>query len=140
MPLQKYPITVCYKPGKELLVAYALSRSPLPEKASKLEFKKYDINILNSLPVSENKLEEIKQKTLADSSLQEFSKMVERGWPSSKSAALPKAKPYWNFRDEILMTQGILFKVEEVIIPTEMRTEMLKIIHGTHLGIENCKC
>ena len=36
MSLQKYPITVCYKTGKELLVADALSRSPLPEEASKL--------------------------------------------------------------------------------------------------------
>ena len=38
------------------------------------------------------------------------------------------------------MTQGILFKGERVIIPTEMRTEMLKIIHRSHLGTEKCKC
>ena len=37
------------------------------------------------------------------------------------------------------MTQGILFKGEKVIIPTEMQTEMLKIIHRSHLGIEKCK-
>ena len=57
MSIQKYPITVCYKLGKELLVADALSRSPLPEEASELEFKKYSINILNSLPISDNKVE-----------------------------------------------------------------------------------
>ena len=38
------------------------------------------------------------------------------------------------------MTQGILFKGENVIVPTEMRTEMHKIIRGSHLGIENCQC
>ena len=37
------------------------------------------------------------------------------------------------------MTQGILFKVEKVIIPTEMRIEMLKIIYRSHLGTEKCK-
>ena len=78
MSLQKYPITICYKLGKELQVADTLSRSPLPEETSELEFKKCDINIFNSLPISENKLEEIKQKTLADSSLQELSKMFKR--------------------------------------------------------------
>ena len=49
MSLQKYPITVHYKPGKELLVADALSRSPLPEEAVELEFKKYDISSLHLL-------------------------------------------------------------------------------------------
>ena len=68
MSLQKYPITVCYKPGKELLVADALSRYPLPVEASDLEFKKYDISSLHLLPISETKLEIIKRKTLTDNS------------------------------------------------------------------------
>ena len=113
MSLQKYPITVCYKPGKELLVADALSRSPLPEEASDLELKKYDISSLHLLPISETKLEIIKQKTLTDNSLQELSTMIKRGWPSTRSATLPGAKPYWNFRDEISIIQGILFKARE---------------------------
>ena len=46
MYLPKYPITVSNKPGKKLLVADALSMSPLPEEASELVFKKHDINIL----------------------------------------------------------------------------------------------
>ena len=60
--LQEYPITAYYKPGKKLLVADVLSRSPLVEEASEFVFKKYDINVLNSLPISETILEEIKQK------------------------------------------------------------------------------
>ena len=139
MSLQKYPITVCYKPGKELLVADALSRSPLPEEASDLELKKYDISSLHLLPISETKLEIIKQKTLTDNSLQELSTMIKRGWPSTRSATLPGAKPYWNFRDEVSIIQGILFKGEKVIIPMEMRKKMLQIIHNSHLGIEKCK-
>ena len=31
-------------------------------------------------------------------------------------------------------------KGESVILPESMRTEMLQIIHGSHLGIEKCKC
>ena len=65
--------------------------------------------------------------------------MIKRGWPSTRSATLPGAKPYWNFRDEVSIIQGILFKGEKVIIPMEMRKEMLQIIHNSHLGIEKCK-
>ena len=37
------------------------------------------------------------------------------------------------------MSEGVLFKGEKVIIPSSMRTEMLKCIHSSHLGIEKCK-
>jgi len=50
MSLQKYPITVCYKPRKELLAADTLLRLPLPEEASELEFHKYDINTFRLTP------------------------------------------------------------------------------------------
>ena len=125
MSLQKYPITVHYKPGKELLVADSLSRSPLPEEVVELEFKKYDISSLHFLPISETKLEAIKKRTLVDESLQQLSTMIKRGWPSTKSETLPGAKPYWNVRDEISIDEGIIFKGEKVIIPVEMRKEML---------------
>ena len=139
MSLQKYPITVHYKPGKELLVADALSRFPLPEEAVELEFKKYDISSLHFLPISETKLEAINKRTLVDESLQQLSTMIKRGWPPTKSETLPGAKPYWNFRDEISIDQGIIFKGEKVIIPVEMRKEMLQIIHNSHSGIGKCK-
>ena len=82
MSIQRYSIIVRYRPGKELQVADTLSRSPLPEEACELEFKKYDINSLHSLPISEGRLEEIRLETLADHALQELTTIVKRGWPS----------------------------------------------------------
>ena len=38
MSVQRYTIQVSYKPGKELLVADTLSRSPLPDLADDLEY------------------------------------------------------------------------------------------------------
>ena len=37
------------------------------------------------------------------------------------------------------MSESVLFKGGKVIIPSSMRTEMLKCIHSSHLGIEKCK-
>ena len=53
MSVQRYAIQVSYKPGKELLVADTLSRSPLPDLADELEYQEYDINILHTLPITE---------------------------------------------------------------------------------------
>ena len=38
MSIQKYPISVTYRPGKELLIADTLSRAPLPDQADEIEF------------------------------------------------------------------------------------------------------
>ena len=67
MFVQRYTIQVSYKPGKELLVADSLSKSPL--LADDLEYQEYDINILHTLPITKAKLEEFKQSTKADLAL-----------------------------------------------------------------------
>ena len=85
MSIQKYSITVEYKAGKYLYIADTLSRAPLSETADDLEFKQYDINVLYTLPISESKLEEMKQETKNDETLQELLTTVKNGWPTNKT-------------------------------------------------------
>ena len=141
MSIQKYPIHVVYKLGKELLIADTLSRAPLPQTANELEFKEYDINILHTLPVTEPKLAEIKEQTKKDNSLCDLTKTVQEGWPDSKANVLSGAKPFWNYRDEITYHHGVLFKGSRVIIPSRssMQSDMLKLIHSSHLRVEKGK-
>ena len=139
MAVQKYPIKVKYRPGKELLIADTLSRAHLPEEASDLCSEEFEINIICTLPISEMKLEKLKQETAKDPSLQELKHTVKKGWPDSKAETPPGTSPYWNYRDEISTHDGIMFKGERVIVPRSMQSEMLQIIHSSHLGTEKCK-
>ena len=68
MSIQKYSNTVEYKSGKQLFIADTLSPAPLSIEADDLEFKQYDINLLQTLAVSESKLNTIKEKTAEDQS------------------------------------------------------------------------
>ena len=45
---------------------------------------------------------------------------------------------YWNFRDEISETDGVVMKGERLVIPTGFRAEMLKQIHMGYMGIVKC--
>ena len=58
--------------------------------------------------------------------------------------ATPESRPtgpaYWNIRDEISSYDGVLVKGEKLIIPRNMCQEILKIIHASHMGTEECKC
>ena len=67
--------------------------------------------------------------------MQEVIKTIKRGWPSEHNQVKPKVKAYWDSRDELAETDGILFKGYRAVIPKEMQTDILKIIHNSHLGM-----
>ena len=45
-----------------------------------------------------------------------------------KSLTSPYTAPYWNYRNEISIYDGIMFKGEKVIVPKSMQREMLTLI------------
>ena len=46
---------------------------------------------------------------------------------------------YWNLHGEIHEAEGLLFLGQRLIVPQEMRQDVLNCIHGSQLGIEKCK-
>ncbi|KAK0148890.1 hypothetical protein N1851_010688 [Merluccius polli] len=91
---------------------------------------------INSAP---EKLEEFRKETKNDVTLTKLTETVLNGWPETKSQAAKEIQVYWNFREEISVVDGILFKGERLIVPAAMRMEMLQRIHESHLGSENCR-
>lgn len=86
------------------------------------------------LPISEEKLEVFQNATAQDSTLQELKNMTMRGWPKDRSAVSVSVQPFWTFREEISFALGLLFKADKLIVPLQLRPEMLKKIHESHLG------
>ena len=93
MTIRKYPLTVKYWPGKELITVDTLSQAYLLEEASDICDEEFEVNIVYTLPISESKLEMFKDKTAKDPSLQELKTTMEKGWPEGVS---PRISPYWN--------------------------------------------
>ena len=140
MTTQKYSLNVTYQPGKELVLADTLSRAYLPECEESIE-EEFDINILQTLPISNTKLHQLKKETKKDPHLQKLASVIATGWPETKQEVPEKCLPYWNYRDELSVCNDIIFKGEKVIIPNSMQQEMLRNIHSSHLhlGVEKCK-
>ena len=91
MTIQKYPLSVKYRPEKELVIADTLSRAHLSEEASDICSQEFEANIIQT---SEAMLEAFKKETAKDPSLQELKRTVEKGRPESKSKAQPNISPY----------------------------------------------
>ena len=51
----------------------------------------------------------------------------------------PELMPYFQFRSELSIAEGIIFKGDKIVIPSSLRKEMKEGIHQGHLGIENAR-
>lgn len=134
--IQRYDLNVQYKQGKLMYVADTLSRATQKTEGDKDQFQ---VHTLNYLPITNGRLSDFKLYTEKDPSLQQLKETVLNGWPDTKAKLPDAVKPYWNFRDEIGVYDGLLTKNKRLIVPSTLQSEMLKQLHGSHLGIEKTK-
>ena len=96
--LQKYALKLCYCPGKEMYVADMLSRAYLHEQPSREEdyqlfqmsqeaqvYKEIEeIDPAKHVRLSAQGLENIREATSQDDTLNELAKTIQQGWPDLK--------------------------------------------------------
>lgn len=120
LALQRFPIRVTYKPGKELFLADALSRFP-----NKTELKEesldFQVHALSSLPVSDRQLQGIREALLKDATMMELCNYSSNEWPESKQQVSEAVRAYWNYRDELHVEDGLLLRSNKLVIPPTTR-------------------
>ena len=47
--------------------------------------------------------------------------------------------PFWNFRDELSVEDGLILKVQRIILPKSLHAAALEHIHYAHQGADKCK-
>jgi len=105
------------------------------------EFEVSDMNVkLHSLiRITPAKMEEFKEETAKDETLQLLSRQVIQGWPDGGKKIVPALNPYWRLRGAISVEDGLILLGSRVIVPESLRGNILQQIHGGHFGIEKCK-
>ena len=122
------------------MVADALSRvshMELPAKDTEIPMVEVDA-ITHTLPATPAKLDEIRQYTDKDPLLSHLKDMVYHGWPEYIGECPPDLKEFWNFREDLSIESGLILKGHRLLIPSELRPQILAIIHQGHMGIEKC--
>lgn len=150
--LQKYPLKVVYNPGPQMFISDTLSRAALPLRRSQTDTPDYlifqvheeerfrqeveETNLEEATFVTDQRLEQIRQKTNKDPSLQTLMTLISAGWPNDKLQSPLCVREYWPYRDELSTQNGLVFRGTRIIIPHSMRTEMTARAHRSHLGIQ----
>ena len=137
LTLQKYSYEIKHSPGKTMVLADTLSRA-FPPNTSQESMHFEEINMVSFLPIRDERLEEIKNETENDGNLQALKKVIITGWPEERKDLPEQLVPFFSYRDELAVQDGLLFKSNRVVIPRKLRADMLQKIHTSHLGIDGC--
>ena len=138
MRLQKYDLDVQYEKGKNMHIADFLSRAYLPNTEHPTGASFEHVNMASFLPISDQRLQEIRKETEKDETLQILKSVILQGWPSERHEAPAQVTPYYSIRDELAVQDGLIFRSERVVIPKTLRGDMKQRIHSSHMGAESC--
>lgn len=133
MEIQDLDFTVKYEPGRdEQDPMDYLSRHPLPST----EDDKTEKVVRQILSRSEKSttLEELRMETEKDEIIQEIMRSISKGdWKRQKKNE--KLKPYLDMQEEFSAVNGLLYRIDRIVVPESLQRKIVKIGHNMgHLG------
>lgn len=141
MRLLKFNVVAEHVPGKQLIIADALSRSPLTDSSDEhtdQDVQAYVESVVENAPVSSKKLDKIRSATLEDEELQKIVQFIRNGWPP-RTSLFPSLHGYYSARAHLSETDGLVLYQDRLVIPTALRSEVLKQLHEGHQGLTRCR-
>ena len=133
-----YNFTVCYIPGITNQLADCLSR--LGDQKDTIKLPKLHVyQITQQLSARSDSLHQLRGATQVDDEVALLKYTIMQAWPSSIKQVLPVLQPYWTFREELTVEDGLILKGTRIVIPTKQWEAILQPIHKGHLGLNKCK-
>ena len=77
--------------------------------------------------------------TQEDDELALLKHTLTHGWPSTVREVPGKIQPYWTFREELTVDDGIVLKGTQIVVTHKKCQATLQLIHEGHLGLGKCK-
>ncbi|UYV76763.1 K02A2.6-like [Cordylochernes scorpioides] len=139
--MMRYSYSIHHTPGKDIVVADALSRSPIKishEKDLENGICSFVQQITSCPPFKDKNMKEIWQYQNEERVCREIKDYCEKGWPT-KNELSAEAKAFWVLRYEMSFIEGLLMRNSRIYIPKSLRLKVLNSLHEGHLGIEKCR-
>ena len=133
-----YNFTVHYLPGLKNQLADCLSRVGGLQDSIKL-CKLNIYQITSQLNARSESLQQLQEASQTDDILAILKYTIQKGWPSTIKELPSKIQPYWTFRKELTIEDGLILKGTRIVVPSMKQAEILKLIHEGHLGLTKCK-
>jgi transposase InsO family protein len=133
--LRMYTLKVTYVGAKSVLLADTLSRMVRPGRD--VAIPNLDVSIAQVLTIKPSRLESLREETKSDATLAKLSDLIKHGWPKAIQEIDDDLKPYWCFRDELAVLDGLVMKHQRVVVPKALRMQTLERLHDGHQGVSS---
>ncbi|XP_016335635.1 uncharacterized protein K02A2.6-like [Sinocyclocheilus anshuiensis] len=134
--MSAYEYTMVYKSKDSHANADALSRLPLLEVEQNQSNKSSQVLMLDMLEFEPISATQLKSWTNKDVLLSQVRNYVLRGWPNQVD---PQYNPYHKRKLELSVRDGCVLWGARVIVPSQGRAMLLKLLHQSHTGMAKMK-
>jgi len=136
-----YKFELRYLQGKLMYIADYLSRCGVSSDPVSQDFENALKDVIHSigtqektLTFSDEKLETFQNETRNDPVLGKVIGYQAQNWPKSINCG-GELNHFFKLRNDIEFDNGLLYYDNRLIVPTKLRSFILKLLHETHLGI-----
>lgn len=88
--------------------------------------------------MSDSTLAKFQAEAAKDESLQVLSQVIRAGWPTKTSMVPTSAQPFFKYRDEMTLQNGLVFKGTKIVVPESLHRCMLEETHKSPQGLQAC--
>ena len=85
-----------------------------------------------------NKLDQLRKSTVQDEQLTRLKGYISTGFPCDKKNLPTDLHEFWPHKEMLSIESGLITCGNRIIVPKEMRPEMLQYIHNGYQGKERC--
>lgn len=139
LKIHEYDVTLRYLKGKDNCIADALSRLPIESKQANEVDPDITIPvhaITDTLNASESRIQRVRRATTSDPTMNQLTHYILHGWPPHKHLANSLTHNFWNYKNELSVEDGLIYKGDRLVIPERECKEFLTDLHVGHLGEE----
>ncbi|XP_058840852.1 uncharacterized protein K02A2.6-like [Topomyia yanbarensis] len=133
LDVSQYAPRIVYKKGTEIPIPDILSRD-VDNCLEKETFDELEVHVV--LQMSKIARSEITEETSQDPELSQLISTIMNGWPHNRLEVPEIIRKYWNFRDELSVYEGLVFRAHQILVPNTLRQKMLLSIHAGHAGTQ----
>ena len=138
MRLMAFNPVAVHIPGKDLVIADALSRSPRPttrEAYTVDDVEAYVSSVTKNLPLSQQKYIIYQRETAQDEVLVKVKKYIEEGWPRYKDQVTKDLYPFFDIQDELSTCSGLVMRGTRIVVPNSLQPDVIARLHDGHFGV-----
>ena len=135
-------VQIIYKPGPEIFISDWPLRHNHTEAKDKpingMDIQVDTIQTATDMPECIS-IAEIQHASSLDNHLQQLKGIIITGWRDSRDEPHVDLQPYWSYRDELAVIDGIILRGKCIIMLNSLREWELNQLHTNHMGIEKTK-